>query len=620
MEIVTAKIAWNYPMGPSTARGLSVHLSKNEKGNRFSYPSQLSAVLREVDPAGKILNQFISFEEHSNQVTMVQCSTSGDQVASGDKEGKFHIWHADHPTQISYMEIEKALRGPIRDCSFTDDGEKCAMVGHFQNGGDLFCGRGIGVKLKKTDKELFGHAGTALTCSYKANRPYKLYTGSEDNQIAVSAPTAYTIAKQSKIHKGWVNCIRVSPDNKYYISGGADKTLILHDANTDEPIKTLENAHGGSIYSFTWLEDSSKFVSASADKTLKVWSVPNLEVVATLKPRENPAVDDMQLGVVKVVGGLVSVSLDGTFNFWDTETFTRIVSGQSTDAHNLPSQRIFAHRDPIKILKKIGDKLITVDKSGRVLIFENEQSFPTTIVIGDDIVQGEVCAEGKLLVCGSGNTVYFVDLVGHKVSSKSTVNGNINDVKLGPGGTALAVTNNKLLSVVTPNAAVKEHTLPDVGTTLSFLASANHILVGTNGGSFLIVDATTGAVASQTPVSPASNSKVTCIKPSPNGNLIAVGVASGLLAFYDVAQAKFVSNDLKYHSLMVFCVGWNEDGTRCFSGSLDNTVRHWNTQDFKHLDKFERPDRQTVNCVEAVAGGFITCGSDGAIKRWVLSG
>src|SRR3990167_3645715 len=313
MEIVTAKVAWRYAMGPTTNRGLSLHMSKDPKGNRFTYPSQLSAVLREVDPAGKILSNFIAFEEHSSTVTMVQCSTSGDQVASGDKEGKFHIWHADHPTQISYMEVEKALRGPIRDCSFTDDGEKCAMVGHFQTGGDLFCGRGIGVKLKKTDKELVGHSGTALTCSFKANRPYKLYTGSEDNQINVSAPTAYAITKQTKSHKGWVNCIRVSPDNKYYVSGGADKLIILHDATTDEPIKQVENAHGGSVYSFAWLEDSSKFVSCSADKTLKVWSVPELEVVATLKPREAPTVDDMQLGVVKVNGGLISVSLDGTF-------------------------------------------------------------------------------------------------------------------------------------------------------------------------------------------------------------------------------------------------------------------------------------------------------------------
>lgn len=175
--------------------------------------------------------------------------------------------------------------------------------------------------MKKTDQELSGHGARALSCAYKQSRPYKLYTGSEDTSINVYTVSGYNMTKNIKIHKGFVNCIRTSPDSKWFVSCSADKSIVISSIETDEVINVIANAHGGSVYSATWFEDSSKFATCSADKTVKVWSCQG-DLLSTLLVSATPAIEDMQMGVIKVKGYLISVSLSGNLNLWKEESLT----------------------------------------------------------------------------------------------------------------------------------------------------------------------------------------------------------------------------------------------------------------------------------------------------------
>lgn len=310
-----ATCEWKYPMNPSPSRGMPMHLSHNFNRERFSYGSQENAVLRSVKD---LKGTYISFEGHSKKVTMVQCSTQVDKVVSGDELGYVNIWNADHPTLMVSWDLQGIL-GAVHDASFTDEGDKVAFVGEFAGGKS---GRAVNINMKKTDQELSGHAARALSCTYKPSRPYKLYTGSEDNSINVYSASGYNMTKSIKTHKGFVNCVRASPDSKWFVSCSADKSIIISSVETDEIVKHIENAHGGSVYSATWFEDSSKFATCSADKTVKIWSCQG-DLLSTLAVAAAPVIEDMQMGIIKVKGHLISVSLSGNLNVWKEESLSK---------------------------------------------------------------------------------------------------------------------------------------------------------------------------------------------------------------------------------------------------------------------------------------------------------
>lgn len=320
---------WSYPMNPSPSRGMPLHLTANAKKDKFSYPSQDSAVLREVH---NLRTGYTAFQGHAKNVTMVACSPVGDRVISGDETGYLNVWNADHPTLMVSWDLQ-GLSGAIHDGSFNDEGDKAVFVGE-ATGGKY--GRVISINMKKTDAELVGHSGRALSCSFKPNRPFKIFTASEDNSVNTLALPGWNIVKIGKEHKGFVNCVRVSPDGKLYVSAGADKHIQLYSVETGEVLKTIENAHSGSIYSACWFEDSKRFATCSADKTVKIFNAEG-ENLATLNIAAQPTVDDMQMGVVKVKGHLVSTSLSGTLNIWNDAS---LVGSQVVDK---PDQVIFGH-------------------------------------------------------------------------------------------------------------------------------------------------------------------------------------------------------------------------------------------------------------------------------------
>ena len=327
---------WSYPMSPAPSRGIPLHLSANAKKDKFSYPSQDSAVLRHV---ADLRTGYSAFQAHAKNVTMVACAPVGDRVISGDETGYLYVWNADHPTLMSSWDLQ-GLSGAIHDGSFNDEGDKAVFVGE-ATGGKY--GRVVSLNMKKTDAELVGHSARALSCSFKPTRPFKVFTASEDNTVNTLALPGWSIVKVGKEHKGFVNCVRVSPDGKTLLSAGADKHVQLYSVETGEVLRTIENAHAGSVYSACWFEDSLRFATCSADKTVKVFSLQG-ELLVSLNVAAQPAVEDMQMGVVKVKGLLVSVSLSGALNVWADAA---LAGAQPAEK---PDQVIFGHnvrsRDP----------------------------------------------------------------------------------------------------------------------------------------------------------------------------------------------------------------------------------------------------------------------------------
>ncbi|MBI4612611.1 MAG: hypothetical protein HY720_03285, partial [Planctomycetes bacterium] len=63
----------------------------------------------------------------------------------------------------------------------------------------------------------------------------------------------------------------VSPDGKWIVSGNADWTLKLWDAETGRELRSLEG-HTDAVWALAVSPDGKWIVSGGLDKTLKVWN------------------------------------------------------------------------------------------------------------------------------------------------------------------------------------------------------------------------------------------------------------------------------------------------------------------------------------------------------------
>ena len=74
-----------------------------------------------------------------------------------------------------------------------------------------------------------------------------------------------------KGHEGWVTTVAFSPDDKWIVSGGEDKTIRIWDSHTGKQIRVFEG-HSAALSSVAVCPDGKKIVSGGRDLTLKIWN------------------------------------------------------------------------------------------------------------------------------------------------------------------------------------------------------------------------------------------------------------------------------------------------------------------------------------------------------------
>ncbi|XP_072390912.1 WD repeat-containing protein 3 isoform X2 [Diabrotica undecimpunctata] len=109
---------------------------------------------------------------------------------------------------------------------------------------------------------------------------------------------------------------------------------------------------------------------------------------------------------------------------------------------------------------------------------------------------------------------------------------------------------------------------------------------------------------------------VLCVKISPNGKLIAVGLLDSTVKIFFVDTLKFYLS-LYGHKLPVLCLDISSDSMLIATGSADRNIKIWG-MDFGdcHKSIFAHDDSVTGLQFVPKTHYFFTCGKDGKVKEW----
>jgi WD40 repeat protein len=149
-----------------------------------------------------------------------------------------------------------------------------------------------------------------------------IVSGSADNTLRLwDAETRQPIGEPLKGHTRMVEGVAFSPDGKRIVSGSADNTLRLWDAQTGKPIGEPLRSHTAAI-AVAFSPDGNKIVFASRDKT-SVWDVKT-RIVTTLLGGTAAV-----LGVAFTNSSkerIVYASEDGAVRVWEPVSFEQLVA------------------------------------------------------------------------------------------------------------------------------------------------------------------------------------------------------------------------------------------------------------------------------------------------------
>ena len=182
-------------------------------------------------------------------LAMTTYSSNGKYIAAASVMGQVKVLDALTTKTISYFEIDERISSVV----FNKEDDKVIVTS--ENGKQNFFDI-------KTGKFLYVEG---LSTQYDSDVSY-----------GMEAPPEWVL----KGHSGDVVCLAPSHDGKFLVSGSADNTAIIWEAESKSVCHELKK-HSSQVYYVAFSADDQYVLTASADGTAKLWNVVSGTEVAT---------------------------------------------------------------------------------------------------------------------------------------------------------------------------------------------------------------------------------------------------------------------------------------------------------------------------------------------------
>jgi len=260
------------------------------------------------------------YKGHTKTLTWVAISPDGKKIASAaGPEKTYRIWNLATGAQEAVVPAHEYFCWAV---AFTPDNRK------------LFTSGGYEVKLWELEshRQLFNIArhGAVSSAIFSPNGQY-IFTGSWDKSVkrweTASGRRSWLqdqidpreLLGFPQVHRDKVNGLGISLDGKMLLTVSDDRTAVIQDAETGEPLKVLQG-HTRRVRDGNFSPDGKKVVTGSNDQTAKIWLVKSGACLLTLggEGGHNGAILSTVFspdGLYVLTGGEDSVS-----KLWDANT------------------------------------------------------------------------------------------------------------------------------------------------------------------------------------------------------------------------------------------------------------------------------------------------------------
>lgn len=192
--------------------------------------------------------------------------------------------------------------------------------------------------------------------------------------------TRKTKDKNYQGHTGPILTVAASQDGKYIVTGGADRRMVVHDAETMKPIRAFSQ-HRDAVTGLAFRRGTNQLYSCSKDRTVKVWSLDELAYVETLFGHQDHVVDIDALAHERC---LSAGARDRTARLWKVVEETQLVfRGGAVDKKPKPGidTRSLAHEGSMDRVAMIDEELfVTGSDNGAIALWSTTKKKPLFIL------------------------------------------------------------------------------------------------------------------------------------------------------------------------------------------------------------------------------------------------
>ncbi|MCV2439271.1 hypothetical protein LNV28_13300 [Paucibacter sp. DJ2R-2] len=339
---------------------------------------------------------------------------------------------------------------------------------------------------------------------------------------------------QSRAHTRAVTSVAFSPDGTRVVSGSADATLRLWDAQTGQPIGEPMRGHTDGVTSVAFSPDGNRVVSGSDDNTLRLWDAQTGRPIGEPMRGHTDRVTSVAFSPDgrRVVSG--SGSLDNTLRLWDAQTGRAI--GEPKRGHTDLVASVAFSPDGRRVVSGSWDTTLRLwdAQAGRPI---GEPMRGHT----DRVTSVAFSPDGRRVVSGSQDKT----------------------LRLWDAQTGRPI-----------GEPMRGHT--DRVTSVAFSPDGRRVVSGSQDNTLRLWDAQTGRPIGE-PMRGHEN-EVTSVAFSPDGRRVVSGSVDYTLRLWDAQTGRPIGEPMQGHENGITSVAFSPDGTRVVSSSWDTTLRLWDAQ------------------------------------------
>ena len=459
--------------------------------------------------------------------------------------------------------------------------------------------------LDATRLVLQGHTDYVSSVSFSVDGG-RIVTGSADQTARLWDANTGKLLRILSGHSGEVASASFSPDGSRIVTGSFDQTARLWDANSGKLLLTL-SGHSDAVRSASFSPDGSRIVTGGGDETARLWDANTGKPLLTLSGHSGEVVS---ASFSPDGGRIVTGSWDKTARLWDANTGKLLLT---LSGHSIGVWSASFSPD--------GRRIVTgsADQTARLWDANTGKLLLTLAGRSGDVYSASFSPDGGRIVTGSRDqTVRLWDAyTGKLLASLSGHSGAVRSASFSPDGGRI-VTGSRDQTARLWNAHIGRLLLTLSGHSsavfsASFSSDGDRIVTGSYDQTARLWDAHTGKLLL---ILPGHSDTVISASFSPDGGRIVTGSEDQTARLWDAHTGKLLLT-LSGHSGTVRSARFSPDGGRIVTGSGDGTARLWDAHTGKLLLTLSGHSRAVFSASFSPDGDHVVTGSgDQTARLW----